>query len=1095
MIKRGISGIILCFFCCAHFFNFIVFADQSDWWEEESSELINQTIETQSSENEQNTIDYVLISDENENLESWEIDNSDSENIPPDDSVEIVEGIENDTEETILLPEILIEFQNPTYLIDKNLIKDVYICDDSRSECKVNIKITDSYGDDIWSDFWCRVEYSIGETIDNCNPTTVIFPLGLHTISVEIFEKNDISNYLQKSIQIENMANDSEDTEQPVDDGSTQDDDSSIPSASWSLDTTFDIPEIELEVQSGLELISDNIYECTSTQECKVNLDVTKSFSWSFDISDFSCEWDFWSWSFSTPGTDQKCNPWYVVFPQWNNLIWIKVYHKDNYENFQEWNYIFKNTFEDNQDNIENPSEPWNGDDNIDDSSWTGSWLQEPIFPEILLEIQSGLDFLSDNIYYCSNREECKVNVDITESFSWGFNISNFSCEWDFWSWSFSTPGTDQKCNPWYVIFPEWEHDVSLKVIQKENSENFQEKLYIIKNIQEYNDDNQEPNDEWNSQGESGNDQEDIIDPVDSSLPGHSGSIIIVPDINIEIQSWWELSWNTIICDKNDCKLNFTLDHLFNEQDNWKYICEWDFWWATFSTLGTENKCNPGYINYPIWEFILSIKVIDKGDIENFTSQTYNIKNILKKSSWGSSKKNDSKPKKETRDVSLEKEIIIQSGLENNLCNEENCKINLKYPASSYESCIWDFGEYESRETYTHTCNPRNVYFPYWLHEIKLQVFNEKTRSNHDKYLFFTNIYQWSNQDETLDYEIELQWKKSEFRKKMWNEIVCIWVQKCNINLKIHHSSKYTYFWDLWNGEYVEKSNPKAVWYSSWSYKWYVKISENDRELMFKEFSIEVIAPEEKQMHKALLNKLDNFEQKEKSFLTVETQKLFSQSSVKNLSIKNLSTKTEEKFSDMKQSTYKKISQKINNIPYFDNLEIWNTNKRLRLTRNIYKQKKSLKYSWKTFPNASVFIDTWDEFIETFSDENWKYVYTKQDFLESWLYTVDYYVIDSQWNYFSSSSEKVLELSESYTQEFNQKIIQNNQIIQNKKLKSSQKTEIYWSDDKKSYDNDYQDINLAWSVWVVSKNELYLQWFIIFFICISWVIFWRKYNW
>jgi uncharacterized alkaline shock family protein YloU len=43
----------------------------------------------------------------------------------------------------------LIEFQNPTYLIDKNLIKDVYICDDSKSECKVNIKITDSYGDDI----------------------------------------------------------------------------------------------------------------------------------------------------------------------------------------------------------------------------------------------------------------------------------------------------------------------------------------------------------------------------------------------------------------------------------------------------------------------------------------------------------------------------------------------------------------------------------------------------------------------------------------------------------------------------------------------------------------------------------------------------------------------------------------------------------------------------------------------------------------------------------------------------------------------------------------------------------------------------------
>jgi hypothetical protein len=56
------------------------------------------------------------------------------------EEVEIEETLET---EEILIPEFNIDFQNPSYILEKDIIKDEYFCDPEKDICKINIKLTD----------------------------------------------------------------------------------------------------------------------------------------------------------------------------------------------------------------------------------------------------------------------------------------------------------------------------------------------------------------------------------------------------------------------------------------------------------------------------------------------------------------------------------------------------------------------------------------------------------------------------------------------------------------------------------------------------------------------------------------------------------------------------------------------------------------------------------------------------------------------------------------------------------------------------------------------------------------------------------------
>jgi uncharacterized protein YggL (DUF469 family) len=393
----------------------------------------------------------------------------------------------------------------------------------------------------------------------------------------------------------------------------------------------------------------------------------------------------------------------------------------------------------------------------LDTWSWETVVIDDNNLPEIILEVQSGLEYSGSwNTYICK-KEDCKINLDISDSFSWSFIESDYLCEWDFWSGSFSTDNTDNKCNPGYVNYWTWVHEISARIIDRENEESFTWSNWFIKNLINQNDNVSEASDwpenneiSWTSETLTGSWLTEWNTVILSEILTWSWvtEIFLFPEIYIDIQSWAEyLSDDTLTCNKEDCKINLDVTDIFSEDflEN-KYTCKWNFWSWSFSSQDTVNKCNPWYVDYSIWEDIIIFQLFEKDNWENFIEKRINIinKKEIKKvtsrwwSTWGSiSKLNKTDYGKITED----KDIIIQSWLENKKCNAKECKINLDYDNSSYESCKWNFWNIQVQDKYKDTCNPWFIYAGVWVHKIQLEIFNNKSNKKYIKELIFTNIY------------------------------------------------------------------------------------------------------------------------------------------------------------------------------------------------------------------------------------------------------------------------------------------------------------------------------------------------------------------
>jgi hypothetical protein len=913
-------------------------------------------------------------------------------------NVEIIEeAIEDSIGEPVSIPEFNIIFQNPSYILEKDLIKNEYFCDPEKDICKINIKVLDLLGEDIWSHLSCETKYSHSfETDDRCNPTTFILEEDIE-ILYKIFEKNNSENYKEKKIVFkaqENIVdetiekNEYQDNEENITSSGSQENTWSwiietwsriIEPWSWEIDKVNKIlPEIILEIQSGLDYSGTwNIYMCQK-EECKINLDVTESFTGILIENDYECDWDFSSWIFTVSNTETKCNPWYVNYWSWIHEVSIKVIEKDNIENFISKVFYIHNIKEididtdvliDTDDDTEIATEQSSDDyekedkntgswtieewvDTLHQDNWvevlTWTWFQENtwtweivqeviILPEILLIVQSGLAYTGTwNIYTC-DKEECKINLDISESFTWHLDEADYLCEWIFWSWSFKTADTDKKCNPWYVEFPAGLHEVWIKILIKNNNEN-----YIEKNI--------------------------FID---------------------------------------------------NTEKNIQEI-------------------------------------------------------VIKESNWGWSSWTLSKSKQSTVDITLNKKIEVQSWLnDESICEEELCKINLQYESSSYETCEWDFWNIDVKETYITTCNPGFIYYPSWKYKISLRVKNNKINSLHIKTLEISNIYihkeqsddkeEWGNHwiwktekiedtKKKIHFDIELQGKKVDYKKYIWDKIICFWVDKCSINLKTKNSTKYLYYWSFDNGELSTKSNPSAVWFNSGSYLINLVVQYEGQEIFTKNISIEVIPPEIPEDQKIIaqefiteLDKQDNLifqisDNISADFFTIKNIK----NKIQKKNIQNLLENTEKSNKKLKKDISKKIDYLLQPKQYISWFENKNKEPKLKLTRNISKQKKALKFSWVTNPHSTVFIVQWDEIIEMQSDDTGKYE-LKQKELTVGNYDLEYYVLDQYWNFFESKKLKSLSLNNDYVAQINaynekQKYIVNN-IKKKKYISKKEKKE------------------------------------------------------
>lgn len=903
---------------------------------------------------------------------------------------QVVEDEEiEEIEEEIVIPEFNIIFQNPSYILEKDLIKNEYFCDPEKDICKINIKLTDLWGGDIWNDFLCEIKYSHSfETDNRCNPTTFILDQDIE-IHYKVFEKNNPENYKEKKVNFKIQENIAEET---INDNEHQEDEENTTWSgsvgeevgneeienenweenktwTWSQENTWSwvietgsweiekediiLPIIILEVQSGLDYSGTwNIYTCQK-EECKINLDVTESFTWIFLEKKYECNWDFWSGVFSSSNTDKKCNPWYVNY--WTGIyeVSIKVIEKDNFENFISKIFYIHNTQEEgtewlnedtenvkeknSEDNEEQESsETTDSEENINENaekeksntwSWTiddweeentGSWVvetwtweiehEELFFPEIVLKIQSWLEYSGTWNTYTCEKEKCKINLDISESFTWFLEESDYLCEWNFWSWSFKTSNTDKKCNPWYVEFSIGIHEVWMKILDKNNNDHYIEKIIYIEN-----------------------------------------KIKVIPNIVVKKSSWWGSYW-------------------------------------------------------------------------------YSNKSII--------------------DVTINKKIEVQSWLNSqNTCNKELCKINLKYNNSSYETCEWTFWNIEVKESYITSCNPGFIYYLSWKYNISLRIRNNKVNTIHTKILEITNIYIKSeNSDDKEEWEgilewkikeieeikkkiifdIELQGKQVDYKKYIWDKIICFWVDECNINLKTKHSTKYLYYWNFDNGELSTKSNPAAVWYNSGSYVMNLVIKQKNIEIFTKNISVEVIPPEIPENQKILaqefiteLDKQDNLIFQISENISVEEFTIENiRNKIQRKNLQNLLLNTQKYNKNLKKEISKKAGYILQPKQYISWFEEKNKVPKLKLTRNISKQKKALKYSWITLPNSTVFIVQWDNIIELQSDKSGKYELKQKELIVG-NYDLEYYVLDENGNFFESKKVKNLILDEEYVAQIN----------------------------------------------------------------------------
>jgi len=469
-------------------------------------------------------------------------------------------------------------------------------------------------------------------------------------------------------------------------------------------------------------------------------------------------------------------------------------------------------------------------------SDETDVFIDEEILlqsPWIIYDFQIP-SYISDSlnwVHVCdTQRDECKVNFDLRESFSDSLPEREYECEIDFGIWELT--GQELKCNPNTVIFPEGIFEMTMKIFHEDDRSIFSETSIFIHNI-----------------------SEELSYP---SLETWQGSVVEssvqnmvyrLPEISFELQqpSYVEyVEEDTFVCDtsRNECRVNLdfrsSFDEDFRESD---YVCEIDFW--LWYGTGEEQKCNPNTITIPEWESEMSVKISHEDDPLNFIYKNYRFINdphVIWETAgiWGSSilSQEVSVEEQENSIYIFPIKIEVQSGLEWEgryfYCEKEECKINLNYEKQhSDERCLWNFSDMEQSSSSTHTrCNPWYITVTEGVHDMSLRVYekdNEDNKKIMDFYVYNEvidiqtlswDLSQLSPQEElnleseVINIEIQVQWKISKEKMLSWSLLECRDVKRCYVNLEwiVEWDYEWEYIWKL-NGEvFSEKMNPTWIW-------------------------------------------------------------------------------------------------------------------------------------------------------------------------------------------------------------------------------------------------------------------------------------------
>ncbi len=634
---------------------------------------------------------------------------------------------------------ISFSFQQPTYLLEKDTPNlSTYTCDTSKESCKVNFDFRTSAPDGAK----CFIDFWFGETgqENTCNPNTVEFPIGEWMVKL-VVKNPDETLLTEWTILI------------------IHPDPSIIDPLTVTHVREWQSPTYLLE-KENLELWE---YFCDPLEkECKMNLKITPKMSGE-NSSNLTCEI---TTDFELVPTTDPCNPNTSIVPEWDHEVTIKILSKATSEVLQTSIFTLKNLPE------------------------------EPLDPEkisLLLEWQSPTyliekDDTSLTEYTCDPlQEECKINLKVTPQID-GENSTKLSC---IITSDFEVITSSDPCNPNTSIVPNWDHVISIDLIDVENTvlKNF---TLLIKNS-----------------------------PTDNSLDPTRATLDLVfqqPTYFLEKE---DTNLSSYTCDsaRSQCRANFLLTPKLDGENSSLLTCHitTDFWVML-------DTCNPDTIDFPAKvESKITIEIRQKNTENLLLSREITvIGNTLQWSGWWSSSSNSSSGNPLDLSGSF---IEVQSGLDDiGMCKNETCQVNFLANVPTGAICFWSFwsGTFET-ENMDKKCNPGFVKFPFNT-TVYLTVsdpsFPENTTTKQIQVLRKELMQNTSS--EALRAQIDLQWKVGANKKLTATGIQCL-VKKdatCSINFTGEESvGAKSWVWDFWEGTRVEKENPSAHDFPVWNYR------------------------------------------------------------------------------------------------------------------------------------------------------------------------------------------------------------------------------------------------------------------------------------
>ncbi len=353
---------------------------------------------------------------------------------------------------------------------------------------------------------------------------------------------------------------------------------------------------------------STNIYVCDSEKdECKVNFDLRESFTEEFPKRDYKCYNDFWIWE--NTGQERRCNPNTVVFPKWIFEVSFKIAHEDDVSIFSQKNITVHNiplpaTISSQSIWTSNSIHEVSVNDEIEDKKIAKIYIRKP-----RIIVQSGL--VGAGRYFSCEKIECSINLDYKKQHK------DEVCRWDFADAALGSPTTYRRCNPWYVTLPEWIHELSLRVYEKDNEVNQRTLKFYIYNRKD------------KLQPASPTKEKEFRDEGDENLEENRKEEIGIVSLSMNVQ--WKISkektleWNTLICrDVEKCYVNF------------QWVIEWwdgvrEYTWKLNGEVFSE-KLNPAgiwvkwewdhEIIFQVWEIqqVFKVQIIEK-DIDLLSSK------------------------------------------------------------------------------------------------------------------------------------------------------------------------------------------------------------------------------------------------------------------------------------------------------------------------------------------------------------------------------------------------------------------------------------------------------------------------------------------